>query len=46
MEGFWFEKDHMAYYRYLFPQFHHWFGAIHDFSCFDLATVFGLEKSQ
>lgn len=45
MEGFWFEKDHMTYCRYLFPQFHYCFGAIHD-SCFDLTPVFGLERYQ
>lgn len=45
-EGFWFEKDYMTYYRYLFLKFHHCVGVIHDFSCFDLATVFGFENYQ
>lgn len=38
MEGFWVEKDHMTYYTYLFPQFHHWCDAKHDFSCSDSTT--------
>lgn len=39
MEGFWVEKDHMTYYTYLFPQFHHWCDAKHDFSCSDSTTT-------
>lgn len=44
MKGFWFEKDHMTHYRYLFLKFHHCIGVIYNFSSFDLATVFGLEN--
>lgn len=46
IEGFWFENDYMTYYRHLFLKFHHCVGVIDDFSCFDLATVFGLENYQ
>lgn len=31
IEGFWFEKGHITYSVYLFPQFHHCSGAGQDF---------------